>query len=66
MYWGKVNLEDGSIEGEWGRTPTKPRQGTFKLTKRKFSSDDEYPDSNYYSISSDGEDLDPDSTEIQD
>lgn len=44
MYWGKVNLEDGSIEGEWGRTPTEMRSGTFKITKREIFSDDEDQD----------------------
>ncbi|CAI7614662.1 unnamed protein product [Penicillium pancosmium] len=41
MYWGKVNLEDGSLEGEWGRTPTEPRKGTFKINRGDFNSENE-------------------------
>lgn len=31
MYWGRVNLEDGSVKGEWGRTRTEGRMGTFEM-----------------------------------
>lgn len=31
MYYGRVNLEDGSVKGEWGRTRTEGRMGTFEM-----------------------------------